>query len=78
MTLDPSIVYEAWCHQRSYVCMIQEIGGWPIKSGESFGVVNLIGFFENVGEMEQTFDQYQGINEIQITKSGWHLQKIEK
>ena len=27
MTLDPSIVYEAWCHQRSYVCMIQEIGG---------------------------------------------------
>ena len=45
---------------------------------ESFGVVNLIGFFENVGEMEHTFDQYQGINEIRITKSGWNLEKIEK
>ncbi|HQG29102.1 MAG TPA: ATP-binding cassette domain-containing protein [Candidatus Ozemobacteraceae bacterium] len=27
MTLDPSVVYEAWCHQRGYVCMIEEFGG---------------------------------------------------
>jgi len=27
MTLDPSIVHEAWCHQRGYVCMIEEFGG---------------------------------------------------
>ncbi len=25
MTLDPKIVSEAWCHQRGYVCFIQEI-----------------------------------------------------
>ena len=29
MTLDPSIVHEAWCHQRGYVCMIEEFGGRP-------------------------------------------------
>ena len=36
MTLDPSTVYEAWCHQRGYVCMIQEIGGFSIQAGESY------------------------------------------
>src|SRR4051794_26896932 len=27
MTLQPDAVYEAWCHQRGYVCLIEEIGG---------------------------------------------------
>ncbi|MDQ2730838.1 MAG: hypothetical protein M3Y56_04200, partial [Armatimonadota bacterium] len=26
MTLDPAIVQEAWCHQRGYVCLIEEFG----------------------------------------------------
>ena len=78
MTLDPSIVYEAWCHQRGYVCMIQEVGGWPIKAGESFGVVNMVGFFENVGEMEYVFDQYQGSNAIRVTNDSWHLETLNK
>ena len=51
MALDPSIVYEAWCHQRGYVCMIQEIGGILIREGESFGAVHLVGFFESIEEM---------------------------
>ena len=34
MTLDPAIVSEAWCHQRGYVCMIEEFGERPIKAGE--------------------------------------------
>ena len=37
MTLDPSVVSEAWCHQRGYVCLIEEIGGRPIKAGDTFG-----------------------------------------
>ena len=36
MTLDPAIVYEAWCHERGYVCFIQEIGGVPVKAGSGF------------------------------------------
>jgi hypothetical protein len=26
MTLDPDVVHEAWCHQRGYVCLIEEFG----------------------------------------------------
>ena len=37
MTLEPSLVSEAWCHQRNYVCMIQELHGKSIRAGESFG-----------------------------------------
>src|SRR5438874_2784089 len=29
MTLDPGVVSEAWCHQRGYVCLIEEFGGRP-------------------------------------------------
>ena len=36
MTLEPSAVWEAWCHQRGYVCMIEEFGGRPIRPGQSF------------------------------------------
>jgi len=36
MTLDPAVVYEAWCHQRGYVCMIEEFGGRPVPAGGSF------------------------------------------
>ena len=33
MTLNPADVMEAWCHERGYVCLIEEIGGRPIKAG---------------------------------------------
>ena len=33
MTLNADIVSEAWCHQRGYVCLIEEFGGRPIKAG---------------------------------------------
>jgi hypothetical protein len=26
MTLDPAVVHEAWCHQRGYVCLIEDRG----------------------------------------------------
>ena len=29
--LQPKVVSEAWCHQRGYVCMIEEFGGRPVK-----------------------------------------------
>jgi hypothetical protein len=61
MTLNPSIVYEAWCHQRGYVCMIQEIGGYPIRRGESFSATHIIGFFDTVDEMNRVYDIYKGM-----------------
>lgn len=73
MALDPSVVYESWCHQRGYVCFIHEFGGRPVRPGESFGAVHLIGYFDNVDEMEQTFDTYRGAQHLHVDKTGWRL-----
>ena len=74
MALDPSIVYEAWCHQRGYVCMIQEMGGILIREGESFGAVHLVGFFESIEEMEDVFDTYRGTKTMRVEAAGWSLE----
>lgn len=57
MTLDPQIVSEAWCHQRSYVCFIQEMGPEEIQAGETFSVDHIIGFFDSVEDMEKVYDR---------------------
>jgi hypothetical protein len=56
MTLDPEVVSEAWCHQRGYVCFIQEIGGRRVREGETFGASYVVGWFEDVEEMERVYD----------------------
>lgn len=75
MTLEPSAVYEAWCHQRDYVCMIQEIGGKRVEAGESFGAVHLVGWFEDVAEMEQVFDAYKGACALHVNGFKWRLER---
>lgn len=71
MALHPPAVYEAWCHQRGYVCFIQEIGGWKVQAGESFGAVHLIGYFDSVSEMEHVFDTFQGATNLKVSESKW-------
>lgn len=73
MTLDPSVVYEAWCHQRGYICMIQEFGGRPIKAGESFSAAFIVGYFDSIDEMQQVYDQYKGATSLAVTAEGWRL-----
>jgi hypothetical protein len=73
MTLDPAVVSEAWCHQRGYVCMIQEIGARPIKAGESFSAAYVVGFFDSIEEMHQVYDQYRGAREIVLDGDTWRL-----
>ena len=75
MTLEPSAVYEAWCHQRDYVCMIQEIGGRRVEVGESFGAVHLVGWFEDVAGMERVFDTYQGATALHVDDVQWRLER---
>ena len=53
--------------------MIQEIGGFSIQAGESFGTVNLIGFFEDIEEMETIFDQYRGAKAMRVESNEWIL-----
>jgi hypothetical protein len=73
MTLNPADVYEAWCHQRGYVCMIEEIGGRAIKPGESFSAAFVVGFFDTIEEIHETYDQYKGASRLEIEPKRWKL-----
>jgi hypothetical protein len=66
MTLEPSDTYEAWCHQRGYVCLIQEIGGRPTKPRDTFGAAYAIGWFDDLEDMHAAYDRHKGT-------SGWEL-----
>jgi glucose/arabinose dehydrogenase len=76
MTLDPAVVSEAWCHQRGYVCMIEEFGGRPIKAGQSFSAAFIVGFFDSIEEMNQVYDQHAGLNRLEATAEDWKLSKL--
>ena len=75
MTLEPSVVYEAWCHQRGYVCMIEEFGGRPIRPGESFSAAFIVGFFDSIEEMEKVYDEHAGHTGLVVANQGWKLTK---
>jgi len=75
MTLEPDIVSEAWCHQRGYVCLIEEFGGKPVKAGESFSAAFVVGFFDSIDEMEMVYDRYAGHSGLEVRPAGWKLTK---
>jgi len=75
MTLDPTIVSEAWCHQRKYVCMIEEFGGRPIKAGESFSAAFIVGFFDSIEEMEKVYDAHAVHTGLEADTKRWKLIK---
>jgi hypothetical protein len=73
MTLRPDAVSEAWCHQRGYVCLIEEFGGRPIKPGESFGAAFVVGFFDSIDEMNAVYDQHAGHSGLEVGQEEWKL-----
>ena len=73
MTLDPAETVEAWCHQRGYVCFIQELHGRKVKAGETFGAAYIVGYFDDVSAMERAYDKHQGAKRIEIDGKRWRL-----
>ena len=73
MTLNADVVSEAWCHQRGYVCLIEEFGGRPIKAGESFSAAFVVGFFDSIADMHDAYDRYAGHTGLMVDKDGWQL-----
>jgi len=73
MTLDPAVVYEAWCHQRSYICLIEEFGGRPVKAGEAFSAAFIVGYFDSIDEMHEVYDQHKGFTGLNVSEQGWEL-----
>ncbi len=76
MTLDPGVVYEAWCHQRGYVCMIQEFGGRPVPAGGSFSAAFIVGYFDSIEEMHTVYDRHRGATALAVSPDGWRLSPI--
>jgi hypothetical protein len=73
MTLDPTEVSEAWCHQRGYVCFIEELHGKKVRAGESFGAAYVVGFFDDIDEMNKVYDRYKGASKIVLRKGKFEL-----
>jgi hypothetical protein len=66
ITLDPDTVSEAWCHERGYVCFIEELHGRPVRAGETIGAAYAIGWFDDIPEMERLADKYRGVRQISV------------
>lgn len=75
MTLNPEVVSEAWCHQRGYVSMIQEVGGGVYRKGDQIRAAYLIGYFDSLEEMDRTFDREAGPVAIEVKGESWRLVK---
>lgn len=76
LTLEPAVVYEAWCSQRTgIIVMIEEIHGKPIKAGESFSAAHIVGYFDNIEDMHQVNERYKGHTALIADESGWRLVK---
>lgn len=74
MTLDPTDVSEAWCHQRGYICFIEELHRRKVKAGETFGAAYVVGWFDDVAEMEKVYDRYKGKHTIVVKGDGFRLE----
>jgi hypothetical protein len=66
MTLNVDDVAQAWCHQRGYVCLIEEIGGRPTKPGDTFGAAYIIGWFDGINAMNEAYDAHAGWSGLAI------------
>lgn len=77
LTLDPGVVYEAWCSQRpgGIIVMIEEVHGKPVKAGESFSAAHVVGFFDTVEAMHEAYERYKGHTVLSADASGWRLEK---
>jgi hypothetical protein len=73
MTLDPAATSEAWCHERGYVCMIQELHGRKVNAGETFGAAYIVGYFDDIPAMQEAYDRHQGARRIEIDGKAFRL-----
>jgi hypothetical protein len=74
MTLDPAETCEAWCHQRGYISFIEELHRRPVKAGESFGAAYVVGWFDDIAEMQRVYDANKGKSRIVVTKDAVRLE----
>jgi hypothetical protein len=76
LTLEPSVVYEAWCSQRpgDIIVMIEEIHGRPVTAGDSFRAAHIVGYFDTIEQMHRLHQRYRGHTRLVADESGWRLE----
>jgi hypothetical protein len=74
ITLDPAAVSEAWCHQRGYICFIEELHRRKVKAGDRFGAAYAVGWFDDVKEMEKVADRHKGATRIAVKDGAFRLE----
>ena len=76
LTLEPSVVYEAWCSQRpgGIIVMIEEIHGKPVKAGESFSAAHIVGLLRHHRGDAQGVRQHKGATKLRVGDTGWSLE----
>ena len=77
LTLEPSVVHEAWCSMRpgGIILMIEEVHGKRVKAGETFSAAHVVGYFDNIEEMHQVNHEYKGHTGLTVSPQGWRLTK---
>jgi hypothetical protein len=55
--------------------MIQEIHGKPVKAGDSFSAVNIVGYFDSIDDMHRVYDRYKGHTTLTADNAGWRTGK---
>ena len=76
LTLEPSVVYEAWCSQRpgGIIVMIEEIHGKPTKAGDTFSAAHIVGYFDTIEDMHRVYDKHKGHTALVADEKGWRLE----
>jgi len=77
LTLEPSVVYEAWASQRpgGIIVMIEEIHGRPTKAGDMFSAAHIVGYFDTIEEMHALYAKQKGHTALAADETGWKLVK---
>jgi hypothetical protein len=76
LTLEPSVVYEAWCSQRpgGIIVMIEEIHGKPTKAGDTFSAAHIVGYFDTIDQMHEVYAKHKGHTALAVDEKGWRLE----
>lgn len=77
LTLEPSVVYEAWASQRpgNIIVMIEEIHGRPTKAGDTFSAAHIVGWFDDIPEMHALYARHKGHVALSADADGWKFGK---
>jgi hypothetical protein len=73
MTLDPAEVSEAWCHERGYVCFIEELHQKQVRAGTPIRAAYVLGYFDDIVGMQSAYDRYKGKKQIAIQNRHFRL-----